>query len=109
MLVMTQLLLQGGVRKISEVAVGEYRMPVEGDDKVKNGKGAGEIMEGGDDSTVASTFKQSAPDVFWKPYLNIDVLAAPLYCTIEIIKIKLRIIHWKFAILSHTSCREDNG
>ena len=45
MLVMTQLLLQGGVRKISEVGFDEYRMPVEGDDKIKNGKGAGEIME----------------------------------------------------------------
>ncbi len=45
MLVMTQLLLQGGVRKVGETANGEYRMPVEGDDKVKNGKGAGEIME----------------------------------------------------------------
>ncbi|MEI6231757.1 MAG: DUF1549 and DUF1553 domain-containing protein [Planctomycetota bacterium] len=45
MLVMTQLLLQGGVRRVSENGFGEYRMPVEGDDKVKNGKGAGEIME----------------------------------------------------------------
>ena len=45
MLIMTQLLLQGGVRKISEKAVGEYRMPVEGDDKAKNAKNGGEIME----------------------------------------------------------------
>ena len=45
MVIMNQLLLQGGVRSVSEKAVGEYRMPVEGDDKVKNGKNAGEIME----------------------------------------------------------------
>ncbi len=43
--IMTQLLLNGGVRKISERPMGEYRMPTEGDGQVKNGKGSGEIME----------------------------------------------------------------
>ncbi len=44
MQVMNQLLQQGGVRKVSEKAAGEYRMPSEGDGKVKDKKG-GDIME----------------------------------------------------------------
>jgi len=40
-----QVAQNSGVRKVSERAAGEYRMPAEGDSQVKGGKGAGEIME----------------------------------------------------------------
>ena len=43
MLIMTQLLINNGVRKVSERPNGEYRMPAEGDGQNKNAK-SGEVV-----------------------------------------------------------------